>query len=50
METDIDYNSNYVFIDEAAFHINMKRFFAWSTDGARAIVKAPKTRTKLQPF
>jgi hypothetical protein len=45
METDIDYASNCVFI-EAAFHINMKRSFAWSTKGTRATVKVPKTRAK----
>ncbi|CEP09554.1 hypothetical protein [Parasitella parasitica] len=30
MATDMDYMSNCVFIDEAAFHINMKRSIAWA--------------------
>lgn len=29
-ETDMDYMSNCVFINEAAFHINLKRSTAWS--------------------
>lgn len=40
------YFSNCVFIDEAAFHINMKRSFAWSKVGTRAAVKVPKARAK----
>ncbi|CEP20029.1 hypothetical protein [Parasitella parasitica] len=46
MNTDMDYLSNCVFIDEAAFHINMKRSVAWSKVGTRAVVKVPKTRAK----
>jgi hypothetical protein len=42
----MDYTSNCVFIDEAAFHINMKRTFAWSKKGERAVVKTPKTRAQ----
>ena len=38
--------SNCVFIDGAAFHINMKRFFVWSEVGNRTVVKVPKTRAK----
>jgi hypothetical protein len=38
METDMDYLSNCVFIDEAAFHTNMKRTVAWSKIGNRAEV------------
>jgi transposase len=45
-ETDMDYMSNCVFIDEAAFHINMKRSFAWSKVGTRAVVPVPKTRAR----
>ncbi|GAA5807939.1 hypothetical protein MFLAVUS_001319 [Mucor flavus] len=45
-ETDLDYMSNCVFIDEAAFHINMKRSFAWSRVGTRAVDKVPKTRAR----
>ncbi|KAG0743707.1 hypothetical protein G6F57_006373 [Rhizopus arrhizus] len=46
METDIDYLSNCIFIDEAAFHIGMKRTVAWSKIGSRAEVVMPKTRAK----
>jgi transposase len=45
-ETDMDFMSNCVFIDEAAFHINMKRSVAWSKKGERAVVVVPKTRAK----
>lgn len=44
--TDMDYMTNCVFIDEVAFHINMKCTFAWSKVGTRAVVKIPKTRAK----
>ena len=46
METDMDYLSNCIFIDEAAFHINMKRTVAWSKIGSRAEVVIPKTKAK----
>lgn len=45
-ETDMDYNSNCVFIDESAFHINLKRTMAWSKKGTRAEVIQPLTRAK----
>lgn len=45
-ETDMDFESNCVFIDEAAFHINMKRNYAWSGKRKRAVVTIPKTRAK----
>ncbi|KAG1488698.1 hypothetical protein G6F46_012114 [Rhizopus delemar] len=45
-KTDLDFESNCVFIDEAAFHINMKRSMAWSKKGERAVVVTPKTRAK----
>ena len=45
-ETDMDFTSNCVFIDEAAFHINLRRNYSWSKEGDRAIVKVPKTRAK----
>lgn len=45
-ETDLDFTSNCIFIDEAAFHINMKRSVAWSKKGTRAVVVVPKTRAK----
>jgi len=40
----MDYLSNCVFVDEAAFHINRKRSYTWPKKGSRAIVKVPKTR------
>lgn len=40
----MDYLSNYVFIDESGFNINMNRSIAWSKKGERAIVTAPKTK------
>ncbi|KAG1142638.1 hypothetical protein G6F38_007600 [Rhizopus arrhizus] len=46
METDMDYLSNCIFIDEAAFHIDMKRTVAWSKIGSCAEVVIPKTRAK----
>ncbi|CEP08936.1 hypothetical protein [Parasitella parasitica] len=45
-ETDMDYMSNCVFIDEAAFHINLKRSMAWSKKGTRAEVIVPETRAR----
>jgi hypothetical protein len=38
--------ANRVFIDEAAFRINMKRTVAWSKVGTRAEVVVPKIRAK----
>ncbi|KAL1934995.1 hypothetical protein VTP01DRAFT_4135 [Rhizomucor pusillus] len=34
---------NCVFLDESAFHINMKRSMAWSKKGSPAVVTVPKT-------
>lgn len=45
--TEINYQSNCVFIDEAAFHISLKRCFSWSKVGTRAIVKTPRTKPKM---
>jgi transposase len=42
----MDYNSNCVFIDESAFHINLKRTMAWSKKGTRAEVIQLLTRAK----
>ncbi|CEG68963.1 hypothetical protein RMATCC62417_05118 [Rhizopus microsporus] len=42
--TDMNFMTNYVFLDESAFDINMKRSRAWSTNGTRAIVTRPTTR------
>lgn len=41
-----DYLANCVFIDKAAFHINMKRIVAWSRVGTRTEVVLPKTWAK----
>ncbi|GAA5802305.1 hypothetical protein HPULCUR_007769 [Helicostylum pulchrum] len=46
LRTDMDYTSNCIFIDESAFHINMKRSFAWSRKGERAVAVVLKTRAK----
>ncbi|CEG79652.1 hypothetical protein RMATCC62417_14092 [Rhizopus microsporus] len=43
---DIDFLTSYVFIDEVAFHINLKRTMAWSKRGERATVETPMTRAK----
>ncbi|CEP16997.1 hypothetical protein [Parasitella parasitica] len=43
-QTDMDYISNCIFIDESGFNINMKRSIAWAKKGERAIVKVPKTK------
>lgn len=42
--TDMDYMSNCVFVDESDFNINMKRSIAWTRKGERAIATVPKTR------
>jgi hypothetical protein len=46
MQTSMDFLSNCVFIDESAFHINLKRTMAWSQRGTRAEVVVPQTRAK----
>ncbi|KAL1931427.1 hypothetical protein VTP01DRAFT_9569 [Rhizomucor pusillus] len=45
-QTDMDFLTNYVFLDESAFHINMKRTRAWSKKGTAAVVTVPTTRAK----
>ena len=42
--TDMNFLTNCVFLDESAFDINMKRSRAWSKKGTRAIVTRPVTR------
>ncbi|KAG1051646.1 hypothetical protein G6F43_006157 [Rhizopus delemar] len=42
--TDMNFLTNCVFLDESAFDINMKRSRAWSKKGSRAIVTRPTTR------
>ncbi|KAI9315772.1 hypothetical protein BX666DRAFT_1860727, partial [Dichotomocladium elegans] len=44
LQTDMNHSSNCVFVDEGAFHINMKLLYAWSTKDTRATVKVPITR------
>lgn len=43
-KTDMDFTRNCVFLDESAFHINLKRSMAWSRKGTPAVVTVPKTR------
>ncbi|KAI8993281.1 hypothetical protein BDB01DRAFT_716655, partial [Pilobolus umbonatus] len=43
-ETDVDYKSNCVSVDEAAFHIIMKRSSFRLLKGTRAFMKVPITR------
>ncbi|GAB2960790.1 hypothetical protein GCM10027028_66410 [Streptomyces sundarbansensis] len=42
--TDIDFRTNCVFLDESAFHINLKRSMAWSKKGTPAVATVLKTR------
>ncbi|KAL1930688.1 hypothetical protein VTP01DRAFT_10850 [Rhizomucor pusillus] len=44
--TDMDFRTNCVFLDEFAFHVNMKRSMAWSKKGSPAAVTVPKTRAQ----
>ncbi|KAL1933286.1 hypothetical protein VTP01DRAFT_7376 [Rhizomucor pusillus] len=43
-QTDLDFTTNCVFLDESAFHINWKRGMAWSKKGILAIVTVPTTK------
>jgi hypothetical protein len=40
----MDFTRNCVFLDESAFHINLKRSMARSKKGTPAVVTVPKTR------
>ncbi|KAL1925861.1 hypothetical protein VTP01DRAFT_7285 [Rhizomucor pusillus] len=44
--TYMDFRTNCVFLDESAFHVNMKRSMAWSKKGSPAVVTVPKTRAQ----
>lgn len=44
--TDRDFRTDCVFLDESAFHINMKRSTAWSKKGSPAVVALPRTRAQ----
>ncbi|ORZ18087.1 hypothetical protein BCR42DRAFT_490731 [Absidia repens] len=41
MNTDMDFTTNCVFIDEAAFNINQRRTFAWAEKGDTPIIRQP---------
>jgi hypothetical protein len=43
-QTDMDYMSNCIFVDESAFDINMRPTKARSTKGTRAVVTTPSAR------
>ncbi|KAI8093756.1 uncharacterized protein BX664DRAFT_358155 [Halteromyces radiatus] len=43
-QTDMDFTTNYVFLDESAFHVNLKQGMAWSKKGTPAIVTVPTTK------
>ncbi|CEG68996.1 hypothetical protein RMATCC62417_05148 [Rhizopus microsporus] len=43
-KTDMDFTRNCVFLDESAFHINLKRGMAWPRKGTPAVVTVSKTR------
>jgi hypothetical protein len=43
-QTDLDFTTNCVFLDESAFHINLKRGMAWSKKGTPAVVTVPTTK------
>ncbi|CAO3591757.1 unnamed protein product [Absidia cylindrospora] len=44
MNSDMDFTTNCVFIDEAAFNINHRRSFGWAEKGKTPIVKVATTR------
>ncbi|KAG1443306.1 hypothetical protein G6F56_010721 [Rhizopus delemar] len=43
-KSDMDFTRNCVFLDESAFHINLKRSMAWSKKGILVVATVPKTR------
>ncbi|KAL1936543.1 hypothetical protein VTP01DRAFT_677 [Rhizomucor pusillus] len=45
-QTDMNFLTNCVFLDESAFHINMKRTRIWSKKGVPAVVILPTTTAK----
>lgn len=44
--TDISFIANCVFLDEAAFHVNIKHSMACSKEDSPAVVTVPKTRAQ----
>jgi len=45
-KTDLDFKSNCVFIDETAFHINMKRSMVWSNKRRTCRCRNAKDKSK----
>ncbi|KAG1052847.1 hypothetical protein G6F43_005032 [Rhizopus delemar] len=45
-QTDLVFTTNCVFLDESAFHINLKRGMTWSRKGTPAVVTVPMTKAK----
>ncbi|OAD69856.1 hypothetical protein PHYBLDRAFT_149037 [Phycomyces blakesleeanus NRRL 1555(-)] len=43
-QTDLDFTTNCVFLEESAFHINLKRGMAWSKKGTPAVITVPTTK------
>ncbi|CEG70119.1 hypothetical protein RMATCC62417_06068 [Rhizopus microsporus] len=43
-KTNTDFTRNCVFLDESAFHINLKRGIAWLKKGTPAVIRVPKIR------
>jgi hypothetical protein len=44
--TGMDFRTNCVFLNESAFHINLKRSMAWSKKELPVVVTVPKTRAQ----
>ncbi|CEG81748.1 hypothetical protein RMATCC62417_15909 [Rhizopus microsporus] len=42
----MDFRTNCVFLDESAFHINLKCSMVWSKKGLPVVVTVPKTRAQ----
>ncbi|KAG1058139.1 hypothetical protein G6F43_000083 [Rhizopus delemar] len=45
-QTDLDFITNCVFLNESAFHVNLKRGMVWSKKRTPAIVTVPMTKAK----
>lgn len=43
-QTDLGFTTNWVFQNETAFHINVKRSMTWTKKGTLAIVAIPKRK------
>ncbi|KAG1053214.1 hypothetical protein G6F43_004700 [Rhizopus delemar] len=42
----MDFTKNYIFLDESAFRVNMKRSMVWSKKGSSVAVKVLKVRAQ----